>query len=65
MPIFDLKTGEYTGESVQLDQDIYNLPLRRDIIKNVFEYWNDKDRYILKKAKSFGEVAGSGIKPTP
>jgi len=38
--------------------------LRRDIIKNVFEYWNDKDRYIMKKTKGFGDVAGSGKKPT-
>jgi large subunit ribosomal protein L4 len=41
------------------------LPLRRDIIKNVFDYWNDKDRYILKKTKDFGDVAGSGKKPFP
>jgi large subunit ribosomal protein L4 len=39
--------------------------LRRDIIKNVFEYWQNKDRYILKKAKGFGDVAGSGKKPVP
>ena len=41
------------------------MPLRRDIIKNVFDYWNDKDRYILKKTKDFGDVAGSGKKPFP
>jgi large subunit ribosomal protein L4 len=41
------------------------LPLRRDIIKNVFDYWQDKDRYILKKTKDFGDVAGSGKKPVP
>ncbi len=48
-----------------LDQTIYNLPLRRDIIKNVFDYFQDKDRYILKKTKDFGDVAGSGKKPFP
>jgi large subunit ribosomal protein L4 len=41
------------------------LPMRRDIVKNVFDYWSDKDRYILKKTKDFGMVAGSGIKPAP
>jgi hypothetical protein len=65
MPVFHLKDGSYTGEQVSLDHQIYNLPLRRDIVKNVFDYWQDKDRYILKKAKGFGEVAGSGIKPVP
>ena len=63
MPIFEFKTGNFTGEVAHLDHSIYNLPLRRDIVKNVFDYWNDKDRYILKKAKGFGEVAGSGKKP--
>ncbi len=65
MPIFNFKTGVFTGQVVNLDQSIYNLPLRRDIIKNVFDYWQDKDRYILKKTKDFGDVAGSGKKPTP
>jgi len=63
VPIFEFKSGVFTGDVAQLDHQIYNLPLRRDIIKNVFDYWNDKDRYILKKTKGFGEVAGSGKKP--
>jgi len=65
MPIFEFKTGVFTGEVAHLDHSIYNLPLRRDIIKNVYDYWNDKDRYILKKTKGFGDVAGSGVKPVP
>lgn len=48
-----------------LDPFIFNLPLRRDIVKNVHEFWRMKDRYVLKKTKSMGEVAGSGKKPTP
>lgn len=65
VPIFNFKTGVFTGQVVRLDQAIYNLPLRRDIVKNVFDYWQDKDRYILKKTKDFGDVAGSGKKPVP
>lgn len=65
VPIFNFKSGEYTGDAAELDPQIYNLPLRRDIVKNVFEYWQNKDRYILKKAKGFGDVAGSGKKPVP
>lgn len=64
-PIFDFKSGDFSGDMVELDPEIYNLPLRRDIVKNVFDYWNKKDRYILKKTKDFGMVAGSGIKPVP
>ena len=64
VPIFNFMTGEFTGEIHTLDPQIYNVPLRRDIIKNVYEYWRMKDRYVLKKTKSFGEVAGSGKKPT-
>jgi large subunit ribosomal protein L4 len=41
------------------------VPLRRDIIHNAFHYFEKKDRYILKKTKDFGDVAGSGKKPTP
>jgi large subunit ribosomal protein L4 len=34
-------------------------------VKNVFDYFLDKDRYNLKKTKDFGDVAGSGKKPYP
>lgn len=30
----------------------------------MFHYFENKDRYILKKTKDFGDVAGSGKKPT-
>lgn len=65
VPIWDLKTGAFTGEVHELDHKIYNLPMRRDIVHNVYDYWKDKDRYILKKTKDFGMVRGSGKKPTP
>ena len=65
VPIFNFVTGEFTGEIHTLDPQIYNVPLRRDIIKNVYEYWRMKDRYVLKKTRGMGMVAGSGKKPTP
>ena len=64
VPIYEFVTGTTTGKIVELDPNIYNLPLRRDIVHNVFHYFENKDRYILKKTKGFGEVAGSGKKPT-
>ena len=39
VPIYNFKTGSYTGDVIQLDQNIYNLPLRRDVVKNVFDYF--------------------------
>ena len=39
VPIYNFKTGVFTGDVLQLDQNIYNLPLRRDIVKNVFDYF--------------------------
>jgi large subunit ribosomal protein L4 len=65
VPIYDFVSGQQTDSIVELDQSIYNVPLRRDIIHNVFHYFEKKDRYILKKTKDFGDVAGSGKKPTP
>ena len=43
MPVYDFKTGNYSGEYVQLDHKYFNLPLRRDIIHNVF-YLSSKVR---------------------
>lgn len=65
VPIYNFKSGSFTGDVATLDHETFNLPMRRDIIKNVFDYWSDKDRYILKKTKDFGMVQGSGIKPVP
>lgn len=65
MPIFDLKTGDFSGEVVQLDHDIYNLPLRRDLVHNVYQYFEHKDKKIWKHAKTKGDVAGTGKKPAP
>lgn len=39
VPIYNFKAGTFSGEIVELDQSIYNLPLRRDIVKNVFDYF--------------------------
>ena len=65
LPIFDLKTGEFSGEVVDLDHDIYNLPMRRDLIHNVYQYFEHKGKRIYKLAKTKGDVSGSGKKPAP
>ena len=63
VPVYQFTSGEITGQVAELDPKIYNMPLRRDIVHNVFHYFENKDRYILKMARKFGEVAGSGKKP--
>ena len=65
MPLFDLVSGNFTGEVASLDKDIFNQPLRRDIVHNVNRYWNMKGKRTYKLVKSMGDVAGSGKKPVP
>ena len=65
VPIFDLITGTPTGEIVELDQKVWNQPLRRDIVHNVFEYFEHQGKSVWKRAKTVGDVSGSGIKPSP
>lgn len=65
VPIFEMISGDFTGEVIELDQDIFNLPLRRDIVHNVFQYFEHRGKKIWKLAKTKGDVAGSGKKPAP
>ena len=65
VPIFDMGTGEFSGEVVELDQGNFNLPLRRDIVHTAFEYYEHLGKKIWKLAKTKGDVAGSGKKPAP
>jgi len=65
MPIYSFVNGRFANEYVSLDQDLFNQPLRRDIVHNAFEYFNHKGKSIWKRVKTIGDVAGSGIKPFP
>lgn len=44
---------------------IFNIPIRRDIIHNVFRYERHLKYKTTKRVKTVGDVAGSGRKPTP
>ena len=48
-----------------LDPENFNQPLRRDIVHKVFEYFEHQGKSVWKRAKTSGDVAGSGKKPTP
>ena len=65
MPIYSFITGRFANEYVSLDHDIFNLPLRRDIVHFAHEYFEHKGKSIWKRVKTLGDVAGSGKKPAP
>ena len=65
LPIFDFASGNFTGKLIDLDDDIYNLPLRRDIIHKVYTYFYNRDRKTYKRVLTRGDVAGSGRKMVP
>ena len=65
MPIYNFINGRFSNEVVTLDGQYFNQPLRRDIVHNVFEYFEHKGRTVWKRVKTSGDVAGSGRKPFP
>ena len=65
LPIFDFKSGQFTGNLCKLDQDIYNMPLRRDIVHRVYSYFMNLNNITTHRTKTRGDVAGSGAKMRP
>ena len=50
---------------IELPANIFNVPIRRDIIHNVFRYERHSKFRRFKRVKTVGDVAGSGKKPRP
>ena len=65
MPIYKFISGRFSNEIVTLDPEFFNQPLRRDIVHNVFEYFEHRGKHLWKRVKTVGDVAGSGKKPAP
>ncbi len=65
LPIFDFQTGSFTGRLCNLDEEIYNNYLRRDIVHNVYRYFQFEHKRTFRTCKTRGDVAGSGIKMRP
>lgn len=69
MPIFNFKSGEYTGQNIgslfkitkkfiektDLDHTIFNQPLRRDLVHRVYE-WR---RALFKKTTHIARDKGT------
>lgn len=60
MPVFDFQTGKFSNTIVNLDPKHFNLPLRRDIVHRVHQYFLNLDKVTYKRAKTRGDTAGSG-----
>lgn len=57
VPFFDLYTGEYLDQNVQLYQGIFNQPLRRDLVHRAFEYYLKYDMAFTKGSINQSEVS--------
>ncbi|KAL4437911.1 hypothetical protein ABPG74_001082 [Tetrahymena malaccensis] len=53
----------YTGKTVDLDHDIFNVPLRRDIVHSYVLWRQNRDEIKTHITKTKGTVSGSGKKP--
>ena len=65
LPIFDFLSGKFTGHNAVIDQDIFNTPIRKDIIHRVVIFHHNYRKKTFKWVKSKAEVAGSNKKPFP
>jgi len=65
LPVFDFSSGAFTGQIAQLDDKIYNMPLRRDIVHLVHMYFQNLHKQTYKRALTRGDVSGSNAKMRP
>jgi len=63
IPIMNFGTGQFTSKLVQLDHEIFNKPLRRDLIHRAFKYERYKGYIRTHVGKNVTTKSGSGKKP--
>eukprot|EP00743_Colponemidia_sp_Colp-15_P000941 GILK01001039.1.p1 GENE.GILK01001039.1~~GILK01001039.1.p1 ORF type:complete len:302 (-),score=7.18 GILK01001039.1:412-1293(-) len=51
------------SETIELNSEVFGVPLRRDILHNVVVYQRNNKRQPIAHSKTKAEVAGSGKKP--
>ncbi|CAG9315606.1 unnamed protein product [Blepharisma stoltei] len=61
-PVVFFKTAQPTKQTVTLDPTIFNVPVRRDIIHNVFHYYRCLNWQTTHRSRRVGEMAGPGAK---
>eukprot|EP00178_Gracilaria_changii_P001248 TRINITY_DN11735_c0_g1_i1.p1 TRINITY_DN11735_c0_g1~~TRINITY_DN11735_c0_g1_i1.p1 ORF type:complete len:130 (+),score=7.11 TRINITY_DN11735_c0_g1_i1:175-564(+) len=65
VPLFSFKSGEFLNKQIELPQDIFNYPLRRDLIYRLYNYRVNLDKFTTKKTRNRAETHGSGKKMRP
>lgn len=65
LPVFNFLSGKFTGQVCELDQKIYNLPLRRDIVHLVHMYFQNLNKRTYRNSLTRGDISGSGAKMRP
>jgi len=63
VPVYSFHTGEFIGENVELDHSIFNVPLRRDIVHQVYQWRINYKKIRTDITRTKGTTAGSGAKP--
>lgn len=63
-PVVSLYTGETLREIPLLSQ-IFNEPIRRDLVHNAFHYYNCLNRKTTHRVKRYSEISGSNQKMRP
>jgi large subunit ribosomal protein L4 len=63
LPIYSFTNGNVTSESMEIPLEIFDTPLRPDIIHRVIVWQEKNARTTLYKTKTRSEVKGGGKKP--
>ncbi|MCB0368043.1 MAG: 50S ribosomal protein L4 [Bdellovibrionales bacterium] len=58
-------TDLYSPTDSELPQDIFNYPLRRDLIYRLYDFRLKLNRFTSKMTKNRGQTSGSGKKMRP
>lgn len=56
IPILHFMNNKYTGQCIRLDPNIFNLPLRRDIVHRVQVYESKKGKAMIHATKTLSTV---------
>jgi ribosomal protein L4 len=64
IPLHSFLTGDpVPNESINLSHDIFNVPLRKDIVHSVYHWRMLLNKKLTHITRTKGTTAGSGKKP--
>ncbi|CAD8151685.1 unnamed protein product [Paramecium octaurelia] len=65
LPIIRFHDAQPTGQSIALDQEIFNQPIRRDLVQRLVRYTDLYDKKVTKATLALRDAAASGAKNHP